>query len=232
MSTVLELEDLKKRYGSIWALNGIDLRVGKGEVLGLLGPNGSGKTTMLKLISGLARPTDGRILINGQKPGPASKAHMAILPDVDHIYEWMTVQQAVDYVSSFYEDFDYDKARRLIELMNIETDIKVGHLSRGMNERLKLVIVISRNAELILLDEPLGGIDPTSRDKIVHAIATEYRWEDSAMIIATHLVRDIESIFDKVLFLKSGQIALYGSADELREKYNGSVEDIFKEVFA
>ncbi len=232
MSTVLELEGLRKRYGSIWALNGIDLKVGKGEVLGLLGPNGSGKTTMLKLIAGLARPTDGRILINGQKPGPASKARMAILPDVDHIYEWMTVQQAVDYVSSFYEDFDHDKARRLIELMNIETDMKVGHLSRGMNERLKLVIVISRNAELILLDEPLGGIDPLSRDKIVHAIATEYRWEDSAMIIATHLVRDIESIFDKVLFLKSGQIALYGSADELRAEYNGSVEDIFKEVFA
>ncbi len=232
MSTVLELEGLRKRYGSIWALNGIDLKVDKGEVLGLLGPNGSGKTTMLKLIAGLARPTDGRILINGQKPGPASKARMAILPDVDHIYEWMTVQQAVDYVSSFYEDFDHDKARRLIELMNIETDMKVGHLSRGMNERLKLVIVISRNAELILLDEPLGGIDPLSRDKIVHAIATEYRWEDSAMIIATHLVRDIESIFDKVLFLKSGQIALYGSADELRAEYNGSVEDIFKEVFA
>ncbi len=232
MSTVLELEGLRKRYGSIWALNGIDLKVDKGEVLGLLGPNGSGKTTMLKLIAGLARPTDGRILINGQKPGPASKARMAILPDVDHIYEWMTVQQAVDYVSSFYEDFDHDKARRLIELMNIETDMKVGHLSRGLTERLKLVIVISRNAELILLDEPLGGIDPLSRDKIVHAIATEYRWEDSAMIIATHLVRDIESIFDKVLFLKSGQIALYGSADELRAEYNGSVEDIFKEVFA
>ncbi len=232
MSTVLELEGLKKRYSSIWALNGVDLKVDKGEVLGLLGPNGSGKTTMLKLIAGLARPTDGRILINGQKPGLASKAHTAILPDVDHIYRWMTVQQAIDYVSSFYEDFDYDKARRLIELMNIETDMQVGHLSRGMSERLKLVLTMSRNAELILLDEPLGGIDPTSRDKIVHAIATEYRWEDSAMIIATHLVRDIESIFDKVLFLKSGQIALYGSADELREKYNGSVEDIFKEVFA
>lgn len=231
MNTVLELENLKKRYGLRWALTGVDLTVNEGEVLGLVGPNGSGKSTMLKLIAGLAHPTDGKVLINGQKPGPESKAHTAVLPDADYIYRWMTVRQAIEYVSGFYEDFDHDKAGRLIEMMGIEPGMKVAHLSKGMNERLKLVLVMARNADLILLDEPLGGIDPTSRDKIICAIATEYRWEHSAMIIATHLIRDIEPLFDKVLFLKNGQAELYGNADELRSKYNGSIEDIFKEVF-
>lgn len=232
MDAILEIKNLKKRYGRRWALNGIDLELNKGDVLGLAGPNGSGKTTMLKIIAGLTYPTEGSVLIAGHKPGPVSKAHTAYLPDVDHIYRWMTVRQAIEYVSGFYDDFDHDRAERLIEFMDVETDMKVAHLSKGMTERLKLVLIMSRNADLILLDEPLGGIDPASRDKVIYAIATEYCWENSAMIISTHLVRDLEPIFDKVLFLKDGRTALFGNADELRAQHNGSVEDIFREVFA
>ncbi len=231
MDNILELHNLKKRYGTRWALNGIDLTLGEGEVLGLLGPNGSGKSTMLKLIAGLVHATAGSIKITGLNPGPESKAHVAILPDADYLYGWMTVKQAVEYVSGFYEDFDHEKADRLIKMMGIDSKMTVEHMSKGMSERLKLVLIMARNADLILLDEPLGGIDPTSRDKIISGIASEYRWEHSTMIIATHLVRDIEPLFDKVLFLKNGQGVLYGGADELRARYDGSIEDIFKEVF-
>ncbi len=231
MGNILELQNVKKRYGTRWALNGVDLTLEEGEILGLLGPNGSGKSTMLKLIAGLIRPTEGSVSINGSRPGPEAKAHIAMLPDADHIYGWMTVKQAIEYVSGFYEDFDHEKADRFIEAMGLDTGMTVAHMSKGMSERLKLVLVMARNADLILLDEPLGGIDPTSRDKIISGIAKEYRWEHSAMIIATHLVRDIEPLFERVLFLKNGQGVLYGSADELRARYNGSIEDVFKEVF-
>ncbi|SHE50022.1 ABC-2 type transport system ATP-binding protein [Caldanaerobius fijiensis DSM 17918] len=231
MDLILKATNLTKNYYSKKALKGINLEVEKGKILGLLGPNGSGKTTFMKIAAGILRPTSGQILIDGQKPGIYTKSIVSYLPDVNYLYKWMRIRDAINFFKDFYVDFDLEKSKRLLDFMKLDENDKVTSLSKGMLEKLHLTLVLSRNAKLYIFDEPLGGIDPNAREKIIDAIIDNIR-EDSSMIISTHLVRDIERLFDDVAFISDGEIILNGNAEELRTERNKSIDEIFREVYA
>ncbi len=229
---IVETTGLCKRYPGVNALGGIDLQINTGEIWGLLGPNGSGKSTLLKCIAGLVQPDKGSIRINQVQPSIKTKSLVAFVPENDHLYQWMTVQEMLDFSSTFYRDWQLEREQELLEFMGLDPRKRIKSLSKGMRARLKLVIGLSRSAKLVLLDEPLSGIDPASRDRIVEGIVRQYRNETQTMILSTHAIDETEGLFDSVIFLNEGQIHLSGNTEELRIKHNKSMNELFKEVYA
>ena len=230
MSELLRCTDLTKTYGRVTALKGINLTVESGKIIGLLGPNGSGKTTLIKLINGLLTPNSGELFVNGHKPGVESKKDVAYLPDNSFLNNWMTVKQIVDYFCDFYDDFRPNLAYQLLEKLGITPTVKLKNLSKGKKEKVSLILVMSRNAKLYVLDEPIAGVDPATRDYIISTIINNYN-PDSSVIISTHLISDIEQVLDEVIFINQGNIALQKSVDEIREENGKSVDELFREVF-
>ncbi|MDQ6419082.1 ABC transporter ATP-binding protein [Paenibacillus sp. LHD-117] len=231
MEPVLKLDNVTKRYGARSALSSVSFEVGPGKIIGLLGSNGSGKTTLMKLAAGLLRPTSGSLSVCGLPVGVYSKAYTAFMPDQPLTESWMKVRDAVAFSRDFYPDFDESKARDMLSFMQLSPGDKIVSLSKGMNERLQLTLTLSRNAKLYLLDEPIGGVDPVAREKILDAIV-QYYHEESSLIISTHLVRDIERIFDEVVFIKDGTVVLHEQVDDIRMKHGKGVDEMFKEVYA
>nr|WP_211269521.1 ABC transporter ATP-binding protein [Paenibacillus glacialis] len=231
MSSLLQMNDITKSYGSKHALNDVSLEIGPGKIVGLLGSNGSGKSTLMKMVSGLVQPTRGTLTVAGIPVGLKSKGLVSFMPDRPLTESWMKVRDAIVFFQDFYDDFDIAKAREMLQFMKLNESDRVNVLSKGMNERLQLTLALSRDAKLYLLDEPIGGVDPVARGKILDAIV-EYYNEDSSIIISTHLVRDIERIFDEVIFIREGEIVMQEEVENIRIKYGKSVDDMFKEVYA
>lgn len=227
---ILHLQGVSKNYAGKKALDQVSLSIGKGKIVGLLGTNGSGKSTLMKIAAGLI-PYEGHATVLGKPAGLESKSEVAFMPDRPLTESWMRVHEAIRMQKDFYPDFDENKAGRMLEFMNLKDRDRVSTLSKGMLERLQLTLTLSRRAKLYLLDEPIGGVDPVARTRILDAIL-EFYDEDSSIVISTHLVREIERIFDEVLFLKQGKIVLQDEVEQLRSKHGKGVEDLFKEVFA
>lgn len=223
-------QDVSKIFPGAEALRNVTINIPKGQVVGLLGPNGSGKSTLLKLIAGLHRPTRGRVFINGRTPNRSTKAFVGYMPEVDHLYPWMSVERCIQFVSAFYEDWDEKRARRLLEFFELPLRQRVGKLSKGMRAKMRLSIVLARDASIILLDEPLSGIDPPSRVRIVDALLSEFQSGEQTIILSTHEVLETESLFEQLIFLSNGQVKLTGDVDALRQQYECSIQDLFEEV--
>ena len=230
MSELLRCEKLTKNYGGLIALNSIDLSLESGKIIGLLGPNGSGKTTLIKIINGLLTPTTGNITILGNKIGTESKKVVAYLPDNSFLNSWMTVEQIVNMFKDFYEDFREDRAYEMLAKLGITPAVKLKTLSKGNKEKVSLILVMSRNAKLYVLDEPIAAVDPATRDYIISTIINNYNPEAS-VLISTHLISDIEQVLDDVIFINNGNIVLHKSVDEIREEHSKSVDELFREVF-
>lgn len=231
MKAALEIKRLHKRFPGVWALRGIDITLDAGRVMGLVGPNGSGKTTLLSILMGHKKPTKGEVRIFGMKPGKRVREITSYVPEIDHLYGWMTVREMADFTAGFYRSWNSSKFRELLEFMDLNPSFKIGNLSRGMRARLKLSLALATEPKLLLLDEPLSGIDPLSRDKILEAFIKWFQFGEQTVIFSTHIVREAEKLFDYVVFLGDGEIILQGEPDELRNRYGRSIEDIMKEVY-
>lgn len=231
MDRILQVQDVSKKYGSRQALRGVTFELGAGKITGLLGSNGSGKSTLMKIIAGMAHPTSGTVTVLDTPIGPESKALVSFMPDVPLTEPWMNVGDALKFQRDFYPDFDPAKARRMLDFMKLSEKDKVRTLSKGMNERLQLTMVLSRRARLYLLDEPIGGVDPVARTKILNALMEFYE-EDSTVLLSTHLVTDIERIFDEVIFIKEGEMVLQSGVEEIRVQHGKSIDELFREVYA
>ncbi len=227
---VLECVDLYKRYGNKEALRGVSLSLEPGKIIGLLGPNGSGKTTLIKIINGLLSKNSGTVTVCDYPVGVESKKHISFLPERTYLSLDMRVMECVDMFRDFYEDFDKEKALKLLERLHINPKDKMKQLSKGTKEKVQLVLVMSRNTDLYILDEPIAGVDPAARDLILNLIVTNLN-PNASLLICTHLISDIESILDDVVFINEGKIILHRNADELRAEYNGSINDAFREAF-
>ncbi len=227
---LIECRGLSKAYGRKIALDGVDLSVGRGRIVGLLGPNGSGKTTLIKLLCGLLQPTCGELAVNGMKIGPETKAAVSYLPDRMYFANWMKATDLFDLFRDFYRDFDYDKALAMCKSLGVEPRDKLKSMSKGTKEKVQLVLVMARKAQLYLLDEPIAGVDPAARDFILRTILTNYN-EEGTVLISTHLIADIEKVLDEAVFLKNGRIMLHETIDDIREKEGKSVDALFREVF-
>lgn len=230
MSELIRCNDLSKNYGSITALDNISFTLESGKIVGLLGPNGSGKTTLIKLLNGLLTPSKGEILIDGQKVGVQTKKLVAYLPDNSYLNSWMTVKQIVAYFADFYEDFRPEVAYEMLARLDITSDRKLKTLSKGNKEKVCLILVMSRNARLYVLDEPIAGVDPAARDYVISTIINNYN-PQATVLISTHLIADIEQILDEVIFLKNGHVVLQKTVDEIRTEHEKSVDELFREVF-
>ncbi len=229
MAAILECRQLVKKYGSFQALNGIDLELPAGKIIGLLGPNGSGKTTLIKLASGLLQPTSGEILIDGMKPGVETKRIVAYLPERNYLEDRMTVEQMLKFMKDFYEDFNMDKAREMLTHLDIDPKAKFKALSKGNREKVQLILVMSRDAKLYLLDEPIGGVDPASRDYILDTIIKNYN-KDATVILSTHLIADIEPVLDEFVFIRKGDMIRHSTVASVVEQ-GETVDSLFREVF-
>ena len=227
---LLEWNNLTKTYAGVTALDHIDLAIDPGRIVGLLGPNGSGKTTLIKLAAGLLQPTQGQILIDGKKPSPETNAVLSYLPERIALSQWMKVTQVLDFFCDFYKDFDRSAAEAMLAQLQIAPNQVLKQMSKGTKEKVQLILAMSRKAKLYLLDEPIGGVDPATRDYILHTILSNYNPE-AAVIISTHLIGDVEQILDEVVFLSRGQIALHDSCEAIREQQGKSVDQLFREVF-
>lgn len=227
---ILETKGLTKRFGNSLALDNVDITLECGKIVGLLGPNGSGKTTFLKLINGLLKPDQGTITIGGEAPGVITKQHVSFLPDSNYFPRWMKVTQLLEYFSDFYEDFQKEKASYMLGKLDIDSNMKLSHMSKGTLEKVQLVLAMSRDANLYCLDEPIGGVDPATRDYILNTIVSNY-CENSTVLISTHLISDVENVLDEVIFLQNGQVRMQSSVDDIRERENKSVDALFREVF-
>ena len=221
---------LTKRYGGKTALSGLNLELGRGRIVGLLGPNGSGKTTLIKILCGLLQPTEGAVLVDGQKVGPASKAIISYLPDRMYFADWMKATDLFDLFADFYADFDRVRAMSMCASLGVTPSDRLKSMSKGTKEKVQLVLVMARKAQLYLLDEPIAGVDPAARDFILNTILTNYN-EEGTVLISTHLISDIEKVLDEAVFLKGGQITLHDTVDNIRERENKSVDALFREVF-
>ena len=227
---LLEIKKLSKNFDSKEILKDINLTVEKGKIVGLLGPNGTGKTTLIKLINDLLTPSDGEILINGKNIGVETKKVISYLPERTYLNKEMTITEVLNYFQDFYDNFDKEKAKKLLKDLNLDEKEKLTKMSKGMQEKVQLVLVMSRKADLYILDEPLGGVDPATRDYILDTILNNFN-EDASIIISTHLIADIERILDEVIFIKDGKIILHSDTDELRNKENASIDEIFRRLF-
>ncbi len=227
---LLECKHLYKEFDGKQVLKDINFKIPKGKIIGLLGKNGAGKSTLIKIINDLLTPTSGEILINGKKPGVESKKIIAYLPERTYLDKEMKVNQAIKYFSEFYENFDKEKAINLLKDLNLDINKKISKMSKGMQEKLQLILVMSRKADLYILDEPLGGVDPATRDYILDTILSNFN-EGASVIISTHLIADIERILDEVIFVNEGEIILTSSADELRNKEKASIDEVFRRYF-
>ncbi len=223
-------EGLSKRFGMQYALDHVDLTIGRGRIIGLLGPNGSGKTTWIKLLCGLLQPSSGTVRINGLKPGAATKAVISYLPDRMYFADWMVAGDLMDYFEDFYADFDRGKAERMCASLGIQKTDRIKTMSKGTKEKLQLAVVMSRNAQIYLLDEPIAGVDPAARDFILETILRNYNPEGT-VIISTHLIADVEQVLDEVIFLKEGQVVRHDTVDHIRETEGKSVDALFREIF-
>jgi len=230
MEQIFECKNLSKTYGKKIALKEVNISVNRGRIIGLLGPNGSGKTTLIKLTSGLLVPTSGEILINGMKPGVETKRIVSYLPERTYLPDWMKVTDMLAFFSDFYDNFNVDKAKDMLARLNININDKLKTMSKGTKEKVQLILVMSRDADLYLLDEPIGGVDPAARDYILNTIISNYN-ENAAVIISTHLITDVETVLDDVIFIQNGTIKLQSSVDEIRETEGKSVDALFREVF-
>lgn len=220
-----------KRFPGADALKGIDVEIPEGQIIGLLGPNGSGKSTMLKLIAGLYRPNQGEVRVFGRAPDRTTKAQVAYVPEVDHLYPWMTAEAALKFMAPFFADWDAERAVRLLEVLQLPPKAKVGKMSKGMRARLRLITALARSTRLILLDEPLSGIDPPSRTRIADALLSEYQESAQTVVLSTHEVLEAEHLFDRLIFLEQGRIKLEGDAEDLRQQFGTSVQGMFEEVY-
>ncbi len=230
MSTIVQISDLTKRYITTTALSDVTLDVPEGHIMGLLGPNGSGKTTLMKILAGLVSPTSGSVLVDGMAPGVATKAIVSFLPDVNHLDRWMSVSEAGDFYGDFFSDFDRKRFQELLVIMGLSARQKIGSLSKGMVEKVRLSLVFSRRARLYVLDEPFGGLDPLARRQVLDALVANFR-ADCSMILSTQMVADVERFFDDVVFLDRGCVVLSGEAEELRTRRGASIEEIYREVY-
>ena len=230
MSTILECTDLTKKFGSKVAVSGVNLNIERGQIVGLLGPNGSGKSTLLKLANELLTPTSGTLLIGGTTPGVETKKIVSYLPEKTYLNDWMRVHQIIEFFADFYEDFKTDKAYDMLKSLNINPNDRLKTMSKGTKEKVQLILVMSREAELYLLDEPIGGVDPAARDYILKTILSNYN-ENATVIISTHLISDIENILDYVVFINQGQVVMTSSVDDIRDTKGKSVDGLFREVF-
>lgn len=228
--TMLECKHLSKSFDDKMILDDVNLRISKGKIVGLLGKNGAGKSTLIKLINGLLTIDSGEILFKNKPIGIHSKAHISYLPERTYLDKEMKVRGVINYFKEFYEDFNEEKAYKLLKDLGLDSNIQIQKMSKGMQEKLQLILVMSREADLYVLDEPLGGVDPATRDYILDTILTNFK-EGSSIIISTHLITDIERILDDVAFIDKGKIILTSSADDLREKENTSIDEIFRRMF-
>lgn len=230
MTATFECKGLSKHFGSTQALEDVSFSIAPGRVVGLLGPNGSGKTTLIKLANGLLTPSEGEVLICGDRPGVESKAVVSYLPDKTCMPLWMNALQLMDFFQDFYQDFDRQRAENMLRRLGLDDRQRLRQMSKGTREKVQLIMVMSRKAKLYLLDEPIGGVDPATRDYILDTIIRNYDPEAS-VIISTHLISDVEKILDEVLFINQGRIRLQASVDDIRQQYGKSVDEYFREVF-
>lgn len=228
---LIECKNLCKNYGGKAALNNVSFELDRGKIVGLLGPNGSGKTTLIKILSGLLTASDGEVTISEKPIGIETKKIVSYLPERTYLSEWMSVKQTVNFFKDFYEDFSEETAYDMIKKLDIDPSERLRTMSKGTREKVQLILVMSRNAELYLLDEPIGGVDPAARDYILKTIISNYK-ENASVIISTHLISDIEHILDEVIFIKYGNLTLHKTVDEIREEQGKSVDALFREVFA
>lgn len=229
-SNIIQCSNLQRTFGKTIALNGVDLSVGRGRIVGLAAPNAAGKTTLIKILAGLLQPTAGTALIDGEAPGIYTKSITAYLPDRPSFPDWMKVQDSIDIYADFFADFDSEKAGDICRTLKLDRSEKIRTLSKGTKEKLQLMLVMSRKAQLYLLDEPLAGIDPAARDFMLHTIVAGYN-EEGTVLISTHLITDVEKLLDEVIFLKEGTVVLHRPADEIRETDGKSVDELFREMF-
>lgn len=230
MSDLVKCTNLCKSYGKKQVIKNLNLTIGRGKIIGLLGPNGSGKTTLMKLLNGLLQPTEGEILINGENPGIESKKIISYLPDKMYFADWMNVKDLMDFFDDFYADFQREKAEEMCNRLGISMKDKIKKLSKGNKEKVQLILVMSRKAQLYLLDEPIAGVDPAARDYILDTILTNYN-EEGTILISTHLISDIEKILDEVIMIRDGQVYIHQSVDDLREESGMSVDGAFRDLF-
>ncbi len=226
----IEINNLTKNFGDLTALDDVTVSLEQGQIVGLLGPNGSGKTTLIKILNGLLQPTSGGVTINGIAPGVETKKVVAYLPDRNALPDYMTASQLMDIYEDFFEDFDRMKAEAMVDDLGINRKQTMKKMSKGTKEKLQLCLVMARQAEVYLLDEPIGGVDPATRDYILRTIISNYN-ENAVVLISTHLIADVESVLDDVVFLKEGRVVLHKAADEIREEKGESVDKLFREVF-
>lgn len=230
--SLLECRDLTKCYlPGAPALNHFNLRLEKGHIVGLLGPNGSGKTTLIKMINGLLMPTEGQILINGSEPGPYTKSIVSYLPERTYLEAQKDVKSLVAFFDDFYEDFHADRAYAMLQALGIPSNARLKTLSKGTKEKVQLILVMSRDAQLYILDEPIAGVDPAARDYIIRTILSNYN-PNATLLICTHLISDIENILDDVIFIKNGQLVVQSTVDNIRARFGKTVDAYFREVFA
>lgn len=228
--TLLECKNLSKHYGRYPALSNINLQIDGGHIIGLLGPNGSGKTTFIKLIAGLLTPSSGELYLKEEPIGIESKKMISYLPDHTYLNDWMKVKEIIGFFTDFYEDFEAERAYDMLAKLNINPNSKLKTLSKGTKEKVQLILVMSRKADIYLLDEPIAGVDPAARDYILNTIISNYD-ENASILISTHLISDIENILDEVIFIQNGQIRMQTSVDDIRENENKSIDTLFREVF-
>ena len=226
----IEINNLTKNFGDLTALDDVTVSLEQGQIVGLLGPNGSGKTTLIKILNGLLQPESGSVTINGSAPGVETKKVVAYLPDRNALPDYMTASQLMDIYEDFFEDFDRLKAEAMVDDLGINRKQTMKKMSKGTKEKLQLCLVMARQAEVYLLDEPIGGVDPATRDYILRTIISNYN-ENAVVLISTHLIADVESVLDDVVFIKEGRVVLHKAADEIREEKGESVDKLFREVF-
>ncbi len=229
-SDLINCRNLTKIYGAKKALDHVDLSVGRGRIVGLLGPNGSGKTTFIKLLCGLLQPTFGSLEVDGHAPGIHTKSLISYLPDRMYFADWMKISDLTEFFADFYADFDQTKAKEMFAALGIGSQDRIKTMSKGTKEKAQLALIMSRKAELYLLDEPIGGVDPAARDFILNTILNNYN-ENSTVLLSTHLISDIEEVLDEVIFLKNGRVLCHDTAESIREKEGKPLDQFFREIF-
>ena len=230
MSELLKIDNVTKKYGCFKALDNVTLTLQSGKIVGLLGPNGSGKTTLIKIINGLLKDYQGNILVDGNPIGVESRKIISYLPDENYFQDWMYIKDVLNIFSDLYQDFQKDNCLELMKRFNLEPNMKIKSLSKGMKEKFQLCLVMSRKAKLYILDEPIAGVDPAAREVILDVILNNYD-EDALVLISTHLISDLETIFDEVVFLKEGKVVLHQETEQLRHERKQSIDEAFREVF-